>query len=111
MRQIAEVQGVSRETVARYIRGETWKSIAIDGDALADDRDAALERQAIAMAPAIDSAVIQASLAKLAQLGVVPERLPGVRDPLCTCVGEHDSRTALDCPATLTLTEDNDGND
>jgi predicted transcriptional regulator len=115
MRQIAEVQQVSRETVARYIRGETWKQYGGPGEhenatavsSAIEFHDIALARQAIATAPASDSAVIQASLAKLAQLGVKPEP---VRDPLCNCVGEHDSRTAVDCPAT-TVTEDGDGNE
>lgn len=65
MRQIAEIQGVSRETVARYLRGETWKSVAMLDDVLADDQEAAQERMAQAMAPSQDSAEIQASLARL----------------------------------------------
>jgi hypothetical protein len=76
MRQLADIQEVSRETVARYIRGETWKQYGGPGEhqdatapsSAAELHDAALQRQATLMAPAPQSAEIQASLAKLGTL-------------------------------------------
>ena len=88
MRQIAEVQQVSRETVARYIRGETWKQYGGPGEyenattpsAAQEFHELALERQAIMTAPANDSAEMQASMAKVAQklakLGLTSEPPP-----------------------------------
>lgn len=115
-RELCNRYGVSIGTIGRIVRGETWQSYGGPGEHEGASRqdvdssmhEAALERMAQMNAPASDSAVIQASLAKLATLGVVPEPPARdgqpVRDPLCNCVGEHDSRTALDCPATTILT-------
>jgi hypothetical protein len=69
MRQIADVQQVSRETVARYLRGETWKQFGLPGEHEAA-QEQRIENMAKQFAPALDSAEIQASLAKLARLGI-----------------------------------------
>lgn len=70
MREIAEVQGVSRETVARYLRGETWKQFSSGFRESQEMHEMALQQKAQLEAPSANSAEIQASLAKLAQLGI-----------------------------------------
>lgn len=68
MRQLAAIQMVSRETVARYIRGETWKELGLGAGEHQEAREEAIRRMAEATAPAHDSPQIQASLARLAKL-------------------------------------------
>jgi hypothetical protein len=113
-RALANMYNVATETIGRIVRNETWREYGGAGtennpSAAENLHHAALERMAQMNAPASDSAVIQASMAqvaqKLAALEVTqqPPARDGqpIRDPLCTCVSEHDSRTAVDCPATM----------
>lgn len=85
-RQLAERFNVSRETIARIVRGETWKQFAGPGtDRPTVDQnqiEEALEDIAIRTAPALESAEIQASLAKLAKLGIVGKPLEDSEDVL-----------------------------
>jgi len=85
-RQLAERFNVSRETIARIVRGETWKQFAGPGtDRPTVDQnqiEEALEDIAIRTAPALESAEIQASLAKLAKLGIVGKPLEERTDDL-----------------------------
>lgn len=74
MRQIAEVQMVSRETVARYIRGETWKELGLGAGEHEQARESAIERMSAATAPANDSPEILASLARLQTLMGNPDK-------------------------------------
>jgi hypothetical protein len=68
MRQLANLQQVSRETVARYIRGESWQGLEQGLNNLAEQRDQIAQRMAPVLAPSTESAEIQGSLARLSRL-------------------------------------------
>ena len=76
MRQIAQAQGVGREAVARYIRGETWVNAAemppgFVTPSMAEHQQGALVQAH--MPQEVADAAVQASLARLMKMDLTPQ--------------------------------------